>query len=107
MRVEANLVHYGAVTLQDHESPVYHTTRASLKEEHDVGLFIVTLADKIRELRVTEMQVCDKDSLKQTHTAIQRQPRLFNLLPDIPGQKIHIVKYGSRNSSNVILIICH
>lgn len=39
VRVEANLVHYGAVTLQDHERPVYHTAGASFKGEHDVGLF--------------------------------------------------------------------
>lgn len=73
MRVEANLVHYGAVTLQDHERPVYHTTRATLKEEHDMGLSNVTLADKLHKFRVTDIQVCDKDSLKQSHSALQRQ----------------------------------
>lgn len=33
VRVEADLVDYGAVTLQDHESSVNNTTRASLKEK--------------------------------------------------------------------------
>lgn len=68
MGVEANLVHYGAVTLQDHESPVYHATGAPLNEEEDVGLFNVTQADKIHKFGATEIQVYDKDSLKQTHS---------------------------------------
>lgn len=39
VRVEANLVHDGAVALQDHESPVHHTTRASFTDKQNAGLF--------------------------------------------------------------------
>lgn len=71
MRVEADLVHYGAVPLQDHESPVHHTARASLKGKTQCGFLNVIQADKIHKLRVTEMEDTDKHSLKQTHSAIQ------------------------------------
>lgn len=64
VRVEADLVHYGAVTLQDHEGPVHHSTRASLKGAQDVRQFDGTAADETHELRVTEINVLDKDSLK-------------------------------------------
>lgn len=42
VRVEANLVHDGAVALQDHESPVHHTTRASFTDKQNAGLLMVT-----------------------------------------------------------------
>lgn len=48
VRVEANLVHNGAVTLQDHEGPVHHTTRASFKREpwHRLLFFSTLIAQR-------------------------------------------------------------
>lgn len=66
VRVEADLVHDGAVTLQDHECPVHHT--ASWKDEHVAGLFNVKLRHQHKHMT----------SLQQT------QQRLFDLLLSIP-----------------------
>lgn len=52
VRVEANLVHNGAVALQDHEGPVHHATRASFKREtmtQVVVVFLNTDSAKVRE----------------------------------------------------------
>lgn len=47
--VEADLVHYGAVTLQDHESAIHHAPRPSLKAKTQCGCVNETLADKIQK----------------------------------------------------------
>lgn len=66
VRVEADLVHDRAVTLQDHECPVHHT--ASWKDKHIEGLFNVKLRHKHNHMT----------------SLLQTQQRLFDLLLSIP-----------------------
>lgn len=71
VRVEANLVHNGAVALQDHEGPVHHATRASFKREpwHRL-LFLSTPTAQRSESHEKERE---EKLIRQTCLEMQRQ----------------------------------